>query len=146
MAEQLEEVTVNLTNQKVQFTGMSKSNPDRPIAFDFKPPIGDGQGYNGLELLLMSFAGCSGTAIAYLLRKMGKSISGLKVNAKGIRRDQPPIKFERVFLEFILNSKDSKDADIQKAIQLAEDSFCPVWQMVKNNVEVTTEYKIIASS
>ena len=146
MAEQLEEVTVNLTNQKVQFTGMSKSNPDRPIAFDFKPPIGDGQGYTGLELLLMSFAGCSGTAIAYLLRKMGKSISGLKVNAKGIRRDQPPIKFERVFLEFILNSKDTKDADIQKVIQLAEDSVCPVWQMVKNNVEVTTEYKIIASS
>ena len=146
MAEQLEEVTVNLTNQKVQFTGTSKSNPDRPIVFDFKPPIGDGQGYNGLELLLMSFAGCSGTAIAYLLRKMGKSISGLKVNAKGIRRDQPPIKFERVFLEFILNSKDTKDADIQKAILLAEDSVCPVWQMVKNNVEVTTEYKIIASS
>ena len=146
MAERLEEVTVNLTNQKVQFTGMSKSNPDRPIAFDFKPPIGDGQGYNGLELLLMSFAGCSGTAIAYLLRKMGKSISGLKVNAKGIRRDQPPIKFESVFLEFILNSKDTKDADIQKAIQLAEDSVCPVWQMVKNNVEVTAEYKIIASS
>ena len=146
MAEQLEEVSVNLTNQKVQFTGVSKSNPDRPIAFDFKPPIGDGQGYNGLELLLMSFAGCSGTAIAYLLRKMGKSISGLKVNAKGIRRDQPPIKFERVSLEFILNSKDTKDADIQKAIQLAEDSVCPVWQMVKNNVEVTTEYKIIASS
>ena len=146
MAEQLEEVTVNLTNQKVQFTGMSKSNPDRPIAFDFKPPIGDGQGYNGLELLLMSFAGCSGTAIVYLLRKMGKSISGLKVNAKGIRRDQPPIKFERVSLEFILNSKDTKDADIQKAIQLAEDSVCPVWQMVKNNVEVSTEYKIIASS
>ena len=77
---------------------------------------------------------------------MGKSISGLKVNAKGIRRDQPPIKFERVFLEFILNSKDTKDADIQKAIQLAEDSVCPVWQMVKNNVEVTTEYKIIAAS
>ena len=146
MADQLEEVTVNLTNQKVQFTGISKSNLDRPIAFDFKPPIGDGQGYNGLELLLMSFAGCSGTAIAYLLRKMGKSISGLKVNAKGIRRDQPPIKFERVFLEFILNSKDTKDADIQKAIQLAEDSVCPVWQMVKNNVEVSTEYKIIASS
>ena len=146
MAEQLEEVSVNLTNQKVQFTGVSKSNPDRPIVFDFKPPIGDGQGYTGLELLLMSFAGCSGTAIAYLLRKMGKSISGLKVNAKGIRRDQPPIKFERVFLEFILNSKDTKDADIQKAIQLAEDSVCPVWQMVKNNVEVTTKYKIIASS
>ena len=68
----------------------------------------------------------------------------MKVNAKGLRRDQPPIKFEKIFLEFILNSKDTKDVDIQKAIQLAEESVCPVWQMIKNNVEVVTEYKIIA--
>jgi putative redox protein len=145
MAERFEEVTVHLTNHKVQFTGVSKSNPERPIAFDYKAPLGDGQGYNGLELLLMSFAGCSGTTIVYLLRKMGKIVSGIKVNAKGLRRDQPPIKFERVFLEFILNSKDTTDADIQKAIQLAEESVCPVWQMVKNNVSVTTEYKINVS-
>jgi putative redox protein len=143
MSEQLEEVTVHLTNQKVQFVGVSKSNPDHSITFDYKPPIGDGQGYNGLELLLMSLSGCSATAIVYLLRKMGKTVSGLEVNAKGIRREQPPIKFERIFLEFILNSEDTKDADIQKAIQLAEQSVCPVWQMIKNNVEVVPEYRII---
>lgn len=137
------EITVILTNHKVQFTGVSRSNPDSPITFDFKPPIGDGQGYTGLELLLMSFAGCSATTIVYLLRKMGKNISGLSVNANGIRRDQPPIKFQKIILEFILNSKDTEDADIQKAIQLAEESVCPVWQMVKNNVEVITEYKIV---
>ena len=68
------EVTVNLTNQKVQFVGVSMSNPDRPIAFDYLPPLGDGQGYRGLELLLMSFTGCVSTAIVYLLRKMGRTI------------------------------------------------------------------------
>ena len=145
MAEGLQEVTVDLTNDKVQFIGVSKSNPDRPITFDFSPPLGDGQGYNGLELLLMSLAGCSGTTIVYLLRKMGKSISGLKVNAKGKRRDEPPLKFETIFLAFILNSKDTKDEDFQKAIRLAEESICPVWQMIKNNVEITAEYKILAS-
>jgi len=144
MSEQLEEVTVHLSNEKVQFVGLSKSNPDHPIPFDYKPPIGDGKGYNGLELLLMSLSGCSATAILFLLRKMGKTISGLTVNAKGVRKEQPPVKFEKIFLEFILNSKDTKDADIRKAIQLAEQSVCPVWQMIKNNVEVAPEYKIIA--
>ena len=133
-----------MTNQKVQFIGVSKSNPDHSITFDYKPPIGEGQGYNGLELLLMSLSGCSATAIVYLLRKMGKTVSGLEVNAKGIRREQPPIKFEKIFLEFILNSKDTKDVDIQKAIQLTEQSVCPVWQMIKNNVEVVPAYKIFA--
>jgi putative redox protein len=144
MAELQEEVAVRLINQKAKFTGVSNANPSQPITFDYKPPIGDGEGYNGLELLLMSFSGCSATAIVYLLRKMGKTVSGLEVNAKGIRREQPPIKFEKIFIEFILKSKDVKDADIQKAIQLAEQSVCPVWQMIKNNVKVLPGYKIIS--
>ncbi|MCE5264066.1 MAG: OsmC family protein [Deltaproteobacteria bacterium] len=145
MAEHFEEVTVELTNDKVQFTGVSPSNPDRPIAFDYKPPIGDGQGYNGLELLLMSFAGCTGTAVAFLLRKMGKTVSGLRVHAKGLRRDQPPIKFEKISLEFIVDSTDAQDEEIQRAIRLAEESVGPVWQMIKNNVEVTAQHRINAA-
>jgi len=144
MDEQFEEVTVELVNQKVQFTGVSKSNRERPVTFDYKAPIGDGQGYNGLELLLMSFAGCSGTAVVYLLRKMGKDISGMKVHARGLRRTQPPVKFEKIFLEFVLDSKNTKDTDMQKALHLAEESVCPVWQMIKNNVSVASEYKINA--
>ena len=145
MAEQLEEVTVRLTNQKVQFTGVSISNPDRPIEFDYKPPIGDGQGYNGLELLLMSLSGCSGTSVVYLLRKMGREITGFVVQAKGFRRTQPPIKFEKIVLEFVVQSPDATDEDVLKAIRLSEEAVCPVWQMVKNNVEVRADYKIIAS-
>ena len=144
MFELQEEVTVRLINQKIKFTGVSKGNPDQPITFDYKPPIGDGEGYNGLELLLMSLSGCSATAVVYLLRKMKKTVSGLEVKAKGIRREQPPIKFERINLEFILNSKDTREADIKKAILMAEQSVCPVWQMIKNNVEIVPEYRIIS--
>ena len=143
MSELKEKVTVRLINQKVQFIGVSNANPEQPITFDYKPPLGDGMGFNGLELLLMSFSGCSATAIVFLLRKRGKTVSGFEVNAKGIRREQPPIKFEKIIIEYILNSKDTKDADIQEAIKLAEESVCPVWQMIKNNVEVVPEYKIL---
>jgi putative redox protein len=40
-------------------------------------------------------------------------------------------------------SADVKDTDMQKSIQLAEDSVCPVWAMVKGNAEITSEYKIV---
>jgi len=43
-----------------------------------------------------------------------------------------------------VTSGDVKDADIKKAIKLAEESVCPVWAMVKGNAEIVTEYKIIA--
>ncbi|MDY7030854.1 MAG: OsmC family protein [Thermodesulfobacteriota bacterium] len=141
MAEQIK-VKVTLTNDKVQFVGVSKPNP--AITFDYKPPLGDGQGYTGLELLLMSFAACSGTTIVAILRDMGKNISAFKVHAKGIRRDQHPTSFEKIILDFILYSKNAEDADLQKAIQLSEESLCPVWAMLKNNVDVITEYSIVA--
>lgn len=141
MGEQLE-VTVNSTDQKVQCKGVARSNPE--ITFDYKPPLGEGQGYTPLELLLMSLAVCSVTTVVYLLRMMKKNISGFKVNAKGIRRDVHPTSLEKIYLEFILNSKDAADTDIQKAIRLSEETYCPVWAMLKNNVEVITGYKIIA--
>lgn len=142
MAEQLE-VTVNLTNRKVQFTGISRSNP--AVVFDYNPPLGDGQGYTGLEMLLMSLAACSGTSVVALLRKMGKTVSGFKVIARGIRRDEHPTSFEKIFLLFMVNSENTEDADMQKAIRLSEETVCPVWAMVKGNVEIITEHRIIAS-
>ncbi len=143
MSKEFEQVSATLINHKVQFKGTSISNPDQPILFDYKAPIGDGQGYNGLELLLMSFAGCSGTTVLYLLRKMGRTIRGMTVQAKGLRQDQPPIKLQKIFLHFTVDSEDAVDSDIQKAIQLAETSICPVWQMIKNNTEVIPNFKRI---
>jgi putative redox protein len=144
MSEHLE-VTVELMNEKVRFIGMSLANPDCPIIFDFPPPLGDGQGYTGLELLLLSFAGCSATTILYLLRRMGKSISRLTAIANGIGREQPPLGLEKIIVEYDVHSSDTAAADIEKALQLAEEAYCPVWQMVKNNVEITVEYRLVAS-
>ena len=136
------EVTVNSTNQKLGYTGVLRSHP--PVSIDYIPPLGDGQGYTPLELLLMSLGACSGGTIGLLLRKMGKSVTGIQVKAKGLRREQHPTSFQKIFLEFTVNSVDAKDADIQKAIKLAEESVCPVWAMVKGYAEIATEYKLIA--
>ncbi len=142
MAEQLK-ATVTLINQKIQFSGRAGSNP--AVAIDYIPPLGDGAGYLPLELLLMSLAACSGATVATLLRRMEKTVSGLDFNAHGIRRDQHPTSFEKIFLEFVLRSPDTGEEEIKKAIQLSADSFCPVWAMLKNNVEIITEYRIIAA-
>ncbi|EGW40879.1 OsmC family protein [Desulfosporosinus sp. OT] len=140
MGNQLE-VSVGLTNQKVQFTGVARAN--LAIIIDCLPPLGDGQGYTPLELLLISLASCSGTTVLTLLRKMRKNISGLKVNAKGIRREQPPTSFQKITLEFVISSEDVQSSEAEKAIKLTEETYCPVWTMLKNNVEVIPEFRIV---
>jgi len=133
--------SVNLLNQKVKFEGTAGEKA--PITIDYIPPIGDGEGYTSLELLLISLASCSGTTMVSLLRRMQKAVTGLKVNASGVRREQHPTGFKTIELQFIINSKDVTNEDVQKAVQLSEESLCPVWAMVKNNVEITTKFEII---
>jgi putative redox protein len=141
MAEQLE-AAVELINNKVKFKGTAKSND--PVFIDYNQPVGDGEGYTSLELLLLSLASCSATSVVTLLRKMKKNISGLKVNANGVRRETHPTAFEKISLEFIVECGDTAVEDIQKAIKLSEETFCPVWAMLKNNVEINAKYRIVA--
>ena len=135
------EVQVSLVNEKVQFKGVSMSNPQNPITFDYLPPVGDGQGFLGLDLLVLSFAGCVSTAMVFLLRKMGKTISGFKMNVKGIKRANP-LSLEKICLEVVLESDNTGDSEIKSVIEQAE-KLSPVWLALKNNVEVDVKYKII---
>ena len=135
------EVVVSLTNEKVQFSGVSKSNPDHPITIDYLPPLGDGQGFLGLELLVMSFAGCVSTGIVALLRKMGKNISGYKMNVTGIKRAKP-LSLEKICFEIVLESNNTEASEIESVLKKAEE-ISPVWIALKNNVEVVSGYKII---
>jgi len=136
-------VTLNLTNQKVHFTGVSRDNQDKPVNFDYVPPHGDGDGFKGLELLLMSFSGCVSTGIVFLLRRMGKNILAYKMNAIGIRNDQP-LCLKKICFEIIIESNDITDEDIQAVLKQAGE-ISPVWLTLKNSVEVEAEYKIVAS-
>ncbi len=136
------EVTAHLTNEKVQFTGVSGGKP--AITFDYTPPLGDGEGYTPLELLLMSLAVCSGTTNLILLRGMKKTVSGVSVSARGIRRETHPTSFERISLDFIFKSPDATEHDVQRAMHLSEETYCPVWAMLKGAVEIIPTHTIIA--
>jgi putative redox protein len=136
MKENTEEVNLKLINNNIQFVGISEGNPNRSVNFDYKIPIGDGDGFNGLELLLMSLSGCSATAVVYLLRKMRKEIAKFEVHSIGYRTTDVPVKFEKIELEFLLYSSNTVIAELEKCISLAEAQICPVWQMIKNNVVV----------
>lgn len=134
------EATVVLVDNKVHFQGNTRGCSS--VDIDYPPPYGEGTGYTSLELFLISLASCSGTSILVLLRKMGNTINGLKVHASGIRRDKHPTCFESINLRFEISSENADELSVKKAIAISEESFCPVWAMIKNNVTVTTDFAI----
>ena len=134
------EASAELINEKVQFRAVAGNRPE--LICDYTPPLGDDQGYTGLELLLVSLCVCSGTSVVALLRQMKKNIIKFEVKGSGTRRDEHPTAFETITLEFKLTSNDTGEPDMDKAILLSRESICPVWSLLKNSVEITTGYKI----
>lgn len=135
------EIKLELINEKVKFLGVSSTNQDYPITMDYLPPLGDGQGFLGLELLVMSFAGCVSTAVVALLRKTGKTVEGYKMSLKGYKRESP-LSLEKIEFEITVTSQDITDENILGVLKTAE-TISPVWMAIKNNVDVTYQYQIL---
>lgn len=135
------EIHLELVNQKVKFTGVSKTNPGTPITIDYVPPLGDGEGFLGLDLLVMSFAGCVSTGIVGLLKRMNKTISAYKMDVTGTK-NEAPLFLQKIDFTITVESNDINEEEIQNVLKKAEE-ISPVWIAIKNNVEVEWQYSII---
>jgi putative redox protein len=142
MVDKTKEVSASviLINNRLNFKGIVGDNV--PVSIDYIPPLGDNLGYTSLELLLLSLSSCIGSSVLLFLRKMKKTISGFEINIRGIRKEAHPTGFKIIFVEINLKSSDVTSEDMVKVIKLSEDTYCPVWAMLKGNVEVEIKYEI----
>lgn len=132
--------SINLINNKLNFIGSVDRNV--PISIDYTPPLGDNLGYTSLELLLLSLSSCLGSAVLTFLRKMKKTITGFEILSNGIRNSEHPTCFNKITLIINIKSSDTSEDDLKKVVKLSEDTYCPVWAMLKGNVEIEVKYNI----
>jgi putative redox protein len=134
--------TICLQNEKLHFKGSAGEN--NPVSIDYTPPLGDNLGYTSLELLLLSLSSCVGSSVLSLLRKMRKTITGCEIYSRGIRREEHPTGFEKIYLTINLKSPDTTDSELIKILKLSEDTYCPVWAMMKGNVKIDIKFQIFS--
>jgi len=131
------EAKIQLLNEGVKFKSVVEGKPE--IITDYVPPYGDGLSVLPLELFLISFGTCAGGVISPMLKKMGKQVRDLHITVQGKRRDEHPLCFEQIKLIISVTSVDVTEEDLQKVLIIAEEKICPVWAMIKGNVNVTYE-------
>lgn len=135
------EITLTSMDDKVQFAAQARSNPE--VIIDYFPPFGTASGYTSLELLLFSFSSCASSTLAIILRsQMKRSVTLINAKAKGHVREEHPKALSKIELELFIKSPDTQEADIEKALAALESKLCPVWAMIKGNVEVKTQFTI----
>jgi len=128
------EANAKLINDHIKFECAAGDNPS--IVTDYIPPLGNNEGYMPLQVFLISLATCAGGTVASLLRKFRKDVSGLSIAIRGTQRDEHPLAFARIDMEFTLVSADAAEDDVRLAIAKSEEKYCPIWAMIKGNVEI----------
>jgi len=133
-------VEMKLIDQGLKFQAKAGNNPE--IITDYIPPLGNNEGYMPLELFLISLGSCVSGVVLPVLRKMQKDIEAYSMNVKGIRKTEHPTGFSKIILEMSVKSKNTTAEEIEKVIKMAETTYCPVWSMLKNDIEIETKISI----
>jgi putative redox protein len=98
-----------------------------------------------MELFLFSVAGCTAMDVIWILERQRQKVENFEVSAQGSRREEDPMYYETISLEYrIWGDKIRKDA-VERAIRLSQDKYCSVRAMIKDNVRVNVTFKIINS-
>jgi putative redox protein len=119
-----------------------KAHTDHEVWIDYIPPLGNDDGFMPLELLLVSLSACSCHTVLFLLRKMGKAVEDMEVRAIGERQDDHPTVFTSIELQFNLKGNNLDAPAVEKAIKMSEETYCPVWAMLKNSTALSSKYML----
>jgi putative redox protein len=130
-------VEMKLIDNGLKFQTKAGNNPE--IITDYIPPLGNNEGYMPLELFLISFGTCVSGVVLPTLRKMQKDIEAYSMKAIGTRKTEHPTGFSKITLEIFVKSKNTTTEDITKIIKMAETTYCPIWSMLNNEIEIETK-------
>jgi putative redox protein len=127
----------------MKFDGVS-GRAGRSVSIDFAPEGDVLDGFTPLELLLTSLAGCSGQVVVGLLKRMGQEVKDLTVRAQGIKKEVHPTVLASIDLDFEFRGGRIDGPSVEKALELSEDRFCPVWAMLKVSTPIKAAYRLLA--
>ncbi len=109
--------------------------------FDTVPEVGgENTAAAPMVVMLQAMAGCSMMDVAAILRKKRKTITELKMEVEGLRADKHPKVYTKVHLKYTLVSPDAEQKDLDRSIELSQNTYCGASAMFKQSgCEVTYE-------
>jgi putative redox protein len=126
----------------MQFTGKATSGHTLTMDAD-ETAGGSNTGFRPMELLLVSFGGCSGMDVISILRKKRQPVAGLEINVKGEKTDTNPKIYKEVHIEYVVKGKGVEKEAVERAIALSLEKYCSVGATLAKAGTITHSYRIV---
>ncbi len=98
------------------------------------------------ELLLLSLAGCTASDVIAILQKKRVKLDSFEMNITAEETEEHPKVYKSINLEYVFYGKNVREKDVERAIELSQDKYCGVTEMLRHAVNITHSYKIVDTS
>lgn len=107
---------------------------------------GSQAGARPMETFLIALGGCTGMDVVSLMDKMRVPYIRLKISIDAERAQEHPKVYTKIHLHYIIygNISEERDkANVEKAIELSQNRYCPISAMVKSaGIELSYDWEI----
>ena len=105
------------------------------------------KGPSPMEMLPTVMKGCTGIDVISILKKARQTVRDCLVQIEAEREDDYPRIFRKIYLHFILSGTNLSEHQLQRAIQLSQETYCAASIIMGySGAEVTHSYEIMAES
>ena len=96
-----------------------------------------------MEFLLAGVVGCTAVDVVLILQKQRQKVTGVEVEASGMRAADYPMVYTDVDLLYIVRGEDIDPQAVEKAIALSEEKYCSASTMfVRSGVSMRSSYRV----
>ena len=107
---------------------------------------GSEAGARPMELMLISLGSCTASDVAAILMKKRVKLNSFEVKVTGEQSNEHPKVFTKIHITYFFYGEKLEDKDLERAIELSQEKYCPVTAMLKKAVDITYSYQVIDSS
>ncbi len=93
-------------------------------------------------LILVSLGGCTGMDVISILKKMRVEPDYFNVEVSGEMTEEHPKYYNKLHIKYVFRGKDLPMAKLEKAVNLSQDRYCGVSEMLRKVAEITHEIVI----
>lgn len=114
------------------------------IVIDAEEDVGGhDRGPRPKPLILVGLAGCTGMDVISILRKMRVEPDYFNVVVSAESTSEHPVYYNKIHLEYQFRGNDLPMDKLEKAINLSQNRYCGVSEMLRRSAEITSEIKIL---
>ncbi len=103
---------------------------------------GDNDGFQPMELMLVSLLGCTAMDVISILRKKRQQVTHFEVKGHAERADKHPKVFTHVTIEYHVTGKEVDEKAVVRSIELSAIRYCPAQGMLAKVVPIRLLYFI----